>query len=374
MKKIKLAYFGAPSFSADFLEKLMNDHELPIELTLVVTQPDRPVGRKQVLTATPVKMLAQKRKDIKIVDSFQISSASRRIKSQIESVDLALVFAFGEIIPGALLVVPKLGFWNIHPSLLPRYRGASPIAYPLIFGDTQTGVTLIQMDEKMDHGPIIAQKTCDILPTDTRPDLEKKLTKIGFELFKEVISKKAGPATHSSHQYSSESEDTLFREAWDSADQPRGPIASEKNAYQAFRFRAAGSPPLGHPLSPQNDSVSTYTRQLHKQDGFIPLSTLQKALSGALLVEDEVPTIIKEYQSKYRKSQVAERKSSTLIYNLFRGLSPWPGIWTLTPDHRRLKIIEAGIQKDRLTIKKVQLEGKKAVDFATFNTAYRIFS
>ncbi|MEK7097093.1 MAG: methionyl-tRNA formyltransferase, partial [Patescibacteria group bacterium] len=147
MKKIKLAYFGSPDFAADFLEKILLDKSLPVEVKLVVTQPDSPVGRKKILTPTPVKIIALKH-NLKVLE----------IGNFLGKLDLVLVYAYGDLIPKELLTLPRNGFWNIHPSLLPKYRGTSPIATPLINGDKITGVTIIKMDEEIDHGPIIAQE------------------------------------------------------------------------------------------------------------------------------------------------------------------------------------------------------------------------
>ena len=230
MKKITLAYFGSPDFSAFFLEKILTDPDLKkvIDVKLVVTQPDKPVGRKQILTETPVKKIAKK---------YQISNIKyqidiRNLKLDIRNFDLALIYAFSHIIPKDLLNAPKLGFWNIHPSLLPKYRGPSPIAYPLIFDEKETGVTIIKMDEKIDHGPIIAQEKLKIEDTDRRPDLEKKLTDLGFLMFKKLILNNFNTSTSLSI-----------------------------NQFQ---------------LTPQADQNATYTRLLKREDGFIPLSTLKK--------------------------------------------------------------------------------------------------
>src|SRR3989344_8753370 len=154
MKKLSFAYFGSAYFSALFLEKLINDSELQkiIDLKLVVTQPDKPVGRKQALTPTPVKKVAQEY-GFFVLDSLR----SLEQYSVEKNLDFGLVYAYGEIIPKKLLELPKYGFLNVHPSLLPKYRGTSPIAGPLINDEKQTGVTIIKMDEKVDHGPIIAQ-------------------------------------------------------------------------------------------------------------------------------------------------------------------------------------------------------------------------
>jgi methionyl-tRNA formyltransferase len=326
MKKLTLAYFGSPDFSAFFLEKILTDSDLKkvIDVKLVVTQPDKPVGRKQILTETPVKKVAKK---------YQISNIKyqidiRNLKLDIRNFDLALIYAFSQIIPKDLLNAPKLGFWNIHPSLLPKYRGPSPIAYPLIFGEKETGVTIIKMDEKIDHGPIIAQEKLKIEDTDRRPDLEKKLTDLGFLMFKKLILNNFNTST----------------------------------SLSIDQFK----------LTPQADQNATYTRLLKREDGFIPLSTLKKALKNEPLNFEEMPPILKEI---IRNWKVEKRSSLEIIYNYFRGLYPWPGIWTLLPNGKHLKIIDMNFEVTsyKLQVTRVQLEGKKEVDFETFNQAYRVF-
>lgn len=223
---MKLAYFGTPQFAADFLEKILTDPDLrSVEVALVVTQPDKPVGRKQIITPTPVKTLALSH-DLPVITALP-NPDSEHYKALAE-VDVALVYAYGRIIPANILTLPKYGFWNIHPSLLPKYRGASPTAYPLLNGDTTTGVTLMQMDEKMDHGAIIAQEKYEIAPHDRRPDLERELTKKGFEMFKEIFYK---------------------------------------------------PPELVKEISREQDhSQATFTKLLKKDDGFVDLSDVQSAL------------------------------------------------------------------------------------------------
>jgi len=215
MEKIKLTYFGSPDFAAYLLEKLLTDTSINqlIEVELIITQKDKLVGRKQILTSTPVKIIANKYK-IQIIDleelkkgkeagqengkkiieknpfsKLQLPNSRPNLSSIFQDVDLALVYAYGDLIPKELLSLPKYGFWNIHPSLLPKYRGPMPIAAPLIKGDKITGVTIIKMDEEIDHGPIIAQESLMIEKNDKRPDLEKKLTDLGFEMFKKIIKK-----------------------------------------------------------------------------------------------------------------------------------------------------------------------------------------
>ena len=349
MKKLTLAYFGSPDFSAFFLEKILTDSDLKkvVDVKLVVTQPDRLVGRKQILTETPVK---------KVTKKYQISNIKyqidiRNLKLEIRNFHLALIYAFSHIIPKDLLNAPKLGFWNIHPSLLPKYRGPSPIAYPLIFGEKETGVTIIKMDEKIDHGPIIAQEKLKIEDTDRRPDLEKKLTDLGFLMFKELITK------------------NIIKKSTDACLKRLGRCAvSPKGDEHAHGIEKHGIKLL---LTPQNHSQATYTRLLKREDGFIPLSILKKALKNEPLNFDQAPAILKEI----RNWKLKIRNSSEIIYNYFRGLYPWPGIWTLIPNGKRLKIIDMNFEVTsyKLQVTRVQLEGKKEVDFETFNNAYQVF-
>ena len=339
MNKIKLAYFGTPNFSAYFLEKLITDSSIKrlIEVKLVVAQPDRPVGRKQILTPSPVKLTAQKHnlKCLEIVDWDLI----RNLKLEIRNLDLALVYAFAKIIPKEILHLPKYGFWNIHPSLLPKYRGPSPIAYPLINGDAKTGVTIIKMDEQIDHGPIIAQEELKILPTDRRSDLESKLTDLAFEMFRKILTgvEKEGLQT------------------------PLRPSDSERQAAQAGLPTEALAKVGGNlkqdpsKFNQQNHTQATYTKLLKKSDGFISFENF--------------------------KFQI--KNSPEKLYDLFRGLYPWPGIWTLLRPARggtsegqtpkRLKITDIDLKDGKIIIKKVQLEGKKEVNFETFNRAYKVF-
>lgn len=346
--KLSIAYFGTPYFSARFLEKLlMNTSINPpagragqlIEVKLVVTQPDKPIGRKQIITPSPVKLLAQKH-HLKILE-IENWDLIENLKFEIENLDMAVIYAYGfkQLIPKKILESTRLkfgktnsGFINIHPSLLPKYRGASPIAYPLIMGDKKTGVSLFVMDEKMDHGPIIAQDELSTLPTDRRPDLEIKLTDLAFTLFKKICT-------------------TFVR------------------SYRTGTFK----------LKEQNHSRATHASYLSKNDGFIPLSTLKKALRNEPLTIDEIPKIILDYLNKYNLTEnwkLKIKNSSKIIYDYFRGIYPWPGIWTLIKikgAEKRLKIIDLAFNNSRLTINRVQLEGKKEVDFKTFIKAYNLF-
>lgn len=220
---MKIAYFGSPDFAATLLEQIIIDAELDLEVVLVVTQPDKKAGRKQELTPTPVKNIAKKY-DIEIYDR---ELKNPDLISKLENVELCLVYAYSKIIPEELLKVPRLGFWNIHPSLLPKHRGTSPMAQPLLQGEKKTGVSLMLMDKEMDHGPILAQATFDISDTMNRQDLEKKLTELGYKLFKNTVSNSGSLHPHY-----------------------------------------------------QDHSKATYTNKLKKDDGFVSFQQLKEAIEG----------------------------------------------------------------------------------------------
>lgn len=327
MRTIKIAYFGTPYFSARFLEKLVDEQSSSVEIIAVVTRPDQPVGRNRIMTPSPVKQTALSHHLPVIVDL-----KDPQLINILKQCDFAFLFAYGGFIPRYLLTLPRLGFLNTHPSLLPKYRGPAPMAYPLILGDTQTGATLIRLDEKIDHGPIFFQESKAILLTDRRPDLEVKLADLSYELFKKLILRLS--------------------------DLSDNKIRSQE----------------------QSDTDATVTRQFTKEDGFIPFSTLKKAIRNEPLNPDALPKIIIEYINTYgftANSHLPDEGSAKVIYNLFRGLYPWPGIWTLVNikgQEKRLKITELSLQPAtcNLQLIKVQLEGKNEVDFMTFNNAYGI--
>ncbi len=183
---MKLVFAGTTRFGIPTLEKLMSDGH---ELTFVITQPDKPVGRKQELSPSPIKAWAQS-KNIRVLQPAKISEIENELREA--QPDLLLVAAYGQIIPKSILEIPKHGSVNIHGSVLPKYRGASPIQAALINGDEETGITLIVMDEKMDHGPILATKTLTIEPNDNFQTLYRKLAEISAQICSEVLPRFTG--------------------------------------------------------------------------------------------------------------------------------------------------------------------------------------
>ena len=245
---ISLTFFGTDQFAADILEPLITSGLFKFDT--IITQPDRPTGRKQELAPAPVKELGIKY-NIHVLQPSSLKIINYKL--QITNSDIFVVFHYGLIIPQEILSLPKHGTLNLHPSLLPKYRGASPIRSALINGETETGVTVMLMDEKMDHGPILAQEKITIDGDDTNETLEKKITPLGIELLLKTIP--------------------------DWVEDKIKPI-------------------------PQNHDEATFSKLVSREDG-----------------------------------KVDWNKSSNEIYNLYRGLTPWPGIWTIW-NGKRLKLVK----------------------------------
>ena len=173
-------FFGTPEFSVIVLKQLLKQKLKP---SLVVTTEDKPVGRKQKLTAPPIKLFAQKN-NIPILQGGRLMSND---KEKLQT-DLFVVAAYGNILSKDFLNIPTKGTLNVHPSLLPKYRGPSPIQASIINGDKETGVSIMLLDEKMDHGPILYQ---DIYEKDldsiTAPELTKELAILGGKLLSQTI-------------------------------------------------------------------------------------------------------------------------------------------------------------------------------------------
>src|SRR4030042_1933140 len=180
--KIRIIFIGTPEFGAIILEELVKNNYQPV---LVITHPDKPVGRKQVLTPPPVKLAAQKYK-IPIEQPERIKNYESGIRNL--KPDLVICAAYGQIISGEILKIPRYGCLNVHPSLLPKYRGPSPIQTTILNGDEKTGVTIMLMDEKMDHGPILAKRELEIPnPKITYQELHDKVAEIGAKLLIKTI-------------------------------------------------------------------------------------------------------------------------------------------------------------------------------------------
>lgn len=179
--KIDFVFFGTPRFAVFALEEMEKSGLLP---SLVVTAPDKPAGRGLTLTPPPVKIWAETR-GIPVLQPEKLDSDFiYRLKTM--DYGLFIVAAYGKIIPPGVLAAPKHGALNIHPSLLPKYRGASPLQSAILSGDKKTGVAIIRMDNEMDHGPVVSQKEVGIENMNAQ-ELGEKLFRIGGQILAEII-------------------------------------------------------------------------------------------------------------------------------------------------------------------------------------------
>ncbi|RIN15447.1 methionyl-tRNA formyltransferase [Mammaliicoccus vitulinus] len=178
----KIVFMGTPDFSTGVLEMLIEEHDV----IAVVTQPDRPVGRKKVLTPPPVKEVAIKY-DIPVYQPEKLNHSSELEEIINLKPDLIVTAAFGQLLPKSLLDAPKYKAVNVHASLLPRYRGGAPIHYAVMNGEKKTGVTIMYMAEKLDAGNIISQDEIDIKENDTVGDVHDQLAVLGTELLKRTL-------------------------------------------------------------------------------------------------------------------------------------------------------------------------------------------
>jgi len=178
-----IVFMGTPDFSVPILSMLQ---ENGYEIKAVVTQPDRPVGRKRVLTPPPVKAEAL-RLGLPIIQPEKLVGSSELDEIIELNADLIITAAFGQLLPKELLVAPKLGCINVHASLLPKYRGGAPIHQAVMDGETETGVTIMYMVEKLDAGDIISQVTVPIKDTDDTGTLFTILSDAGVSLLKETL-------------------------------------------------------------------------------------------------------------------------------------------------------------------------------------------
>ena len=184
-KNIRFVFFGTPDPASEILDELKNYGLIP---SLIVTNPDKIKGRKQILTPSPVKIWALEH-NIPILQPEELDT-DFSTEIQKNTWDIFIVVAYGKIIPKTILQIPKHGSVNVHYSLLPKYRGASPVESQILSDDKNTGVSIILLDEKMDHGPILAQApvTLPVWPP-TSEELRSSCNKIAGMILTEIIPK-----------------------------------------------------------------------------------------------------------------------------------------------------------------------------------------
>lgn len=183
---MRIVFFGSPPTALPSLNALLSAGH---EIKLIITQPDKPAGRGKKLTPPAVKVFARDhglpylqperiRKDEKVLETIKEASP-----------DINIVVAYGQIIPAPIIYLPPLKSLNIHFSLLPRYRGAAPVQWAILNGERFTGITIFQLTEKMDEGPILSQEVVPILPRENAHELETRMSHIGAQLLIKTLEK-----------------------------------------------------------------------------------------------------------------------------------------------------------------------------------------
>lgn len=179
---MRIVFFGSPAFALPSLTAVAREHQV----VAVVSQPDRPAGRGKVLQPPPVKELAL-RLGLPVEQPTKLRDGVLTKALSALQPDAFVVVAYGRILPPDLLAVPKLGPWNVHASLLPKYRGAAPIQWSVIRGEQKTGVCVMRMEEGLDTGPVAACREDAIAETDTAGTLAERLAQLGADLLLQTL-------------------------------------------------------------------------------------------------------------------------------------------------------------------------------------------
>jgi len=238
-------------------------------------------------SSTLILKLLKKDKNLEILKIIEDKNSLHELKELKEKPEVAILANFGAILNEEILKIPKKGFLNIHPSLLPQYRGPSPVQTALLNNEQETGVTIFKMDNQVDHGPILAQGKEKIKPSDTSRSLYQKLFQIGTETLKNILP-----------------------------------------AYVEGRIE----------LREQDHKKATFSKKFTKNDG-----------------------------------KIDWQRDNIYLDRLIRAMFPWPGAWTevkINNQTKRLKILKAHLEKNKLVIDQVQLEGKNPVSFKQFQEGH----
>jgi methionyl-tRNA formyltransferase len=183
---MRIVFCGTPEFAVPSLRRLLGEPGFSVEA--VVTQPDRPRGRGGIVSASPVKEAALEA-GVRVYQPERIKSESSLDFFGRIAPDAVVIIAYGQIIPQALIDIPRLGWINLHASLLPKYRGAAPIHWVIAGGETMSGLTTMRIDAGMDTGPILLQTAMDIAPDETAPQLALRMSREGAALVVESLRK-----------------------------------------------------------------------------------------------------------------------------------------------------------------------------------------
>ncbi|RPD87838.1 methionyl-tRNA formyltransferase [Luteimonas sp. 100069] len=295
---MRLVFAGTPDFAVPSL--LAADARN--EVVAVYTQPDRPAGRGRALTASPVKRTALER-GLAVDQPERLKG--REVLESLSALepDLIIVVAYGLLLPQAVLDIPKYGCWNVHASLLPRWRGAAPIQRAIQAGDTETGVCLMQMEKGLDTGPVLLRQTTPIAPTDTGGSLHDRLAVLGAQVLADGLGllrvgmqlplnpQPAQGITYAHKLDKAEARLDWSRPAIELSNTVRAfdpwPVAEAEVAGERLRIHAASALPLAHAQTP--GSVLFAGRQgidIACGEGALRLQRVQRAGGRAIDVAD----------------------------------------------------------------------------------------
>ena len=304
---LRLVFMGTPEFAVPSLQVLLEGMD---QVVGVVTQPDQPSGRGMALHAPPVKVLAEAH-HVPVFQPTKLRVPGVLEHLQVWQPDLIVVAAYGRILPTTILTLPPLGCINVHASLLPKYRGAGPIQWAIANGETETGITIMQISEQMDTGDIFLQKALPIAANDTGGSLHDKLARLGAEVLREALRLlKAGQLT------------------------PR----------------------------PQNEAEVTYAPLIKKEDGRINWNLDAVAIERRVRAFNPWPSAYTTLSGKFLKIFAAQ------VESVPRSFQAAPGtIIEVTPVSVSV-VTGNGV----LTLLEVQLEGKKRLSTEEFLRGHHI--
>lgn len=341
---IKTIFFGSTSDSVLVLQALKEFSTIQqynnITITAIITQPPRPVGRDQIITPAPVEIWA-KNNTITVLsfptnpDKPWLYKDEQVVVDTLQSLkaDMLISACYGQKIPFHTIQSAKFGGLNVHPSLLPRWRGADPVPWAILSGDAETGVTIVTLSEHFDEGKIVAQKTHFLresaLPDATRTELFTTGADLLCSILPDYIAGKAK-------------------------------------------------------MTPQDPAKATTAHRLSRGDGFIPWELLQKAMQGEPLSTSTMQqynnvTIIHAVMEHTKHDDLS---IALLVDRAIRALSPWPGLWTnimIKNVQKRVKILKDHLSSNNVTMQQfnnylildlVQMEGKTPVSWTQFSSAY----
>lgn len=207
--QIRVVFFGTPELAVPALEAVV---QAGFQVVSVVTQPDKPIGRQQLLTPPPVKRWAEQH-GLPVVQPTKIRTPEFQLWLSQQTPDVCVVVAYGKIFPTNILTIPPLGFVNLHLSLLPELRGATPIPFAILRGFTQTGVTIMKLDEGMDTGPVFLQEKIDLPPRSTSQWLQQHLQILGAQTLVKALTAYVGGTISPTPQPTTGSTTTLLSRA-----------------------------------------------------------------------------------------------------------------------------------------------------------------